>query len=247
MNDQSQISPELSIFVPCLNEEANVNSTLRTILEACAEVGCSYEILVVDDGSTDATSQRVEEFKQEHPKEDITLVRGKSCRGLAHRYRQAAQLARGKYFRLVCGDNVEPRETMVAIFSKRGLADVVVPYPEDIEGLGLGRRTLRVFFNSCVNLASGNKLKYYNGCHLHLRENVINSEVDTKGFGFQAEILCHLLAKGATFQEVPVKFRHNQDGPSGALKIKNMAAMAASVLRILRGRFGGVRNGHRPR
>ena len=42
---------EVSFMVPCLNEEANVVGTIETIMHALSRVGCSYEILVFDDGS----------------------------------------------------------------------------------------------------------------------------------------------------------------------------------------------------
>jgi glycosyltransferase involved in cell wall biosynthesis len=48
--------PALSIVVPAYNEEALLAATLRTLHEAASAVGEPYEIIVVDDGSTDRTS-----------------------------------------------------------------------------------------------------------------------------------------------------------------------------------------------
>ena len=55
-------SLDLTIAVPCKNEEKNILGTLDTIVSAVNEVGCSYEIIVIDDGSTDKTSELVEQF-----------------------------------------------------------------------------------------------------------------------------------------------------------------------------------------
>jgi len=47
--------PFISVVVPLLNEEGNVRELHRRIKEACEKVGKSYEIIFVNDGSTDAT------------------------------------------------------------------------------------------------------------------------------------------------------------------------------------------------
>jgi len=47
---------DLTIVVPCLNEVPRIADTLMVVRDAMNEVGCSYEVWVVDDGSTDGTS-----------------------------------------------------------------------------------------------------------------------------------------------------------------------------------------------
>ena len=57
-------------------------------------------------------------------------------------------------------------------------------------------------YTAIVNLLSGNSLHYYNGLPIHRRYNVMRWHPDTRGFGFQAYILCLLLGQGATYKEV---------------------------------------------
>src|SRR5690349_7930964 len=49
-------SPVLSFIVPAHNEQACLPRTLRAIHEAASDVGQPYEVIVVDDASTDATA-----------------------------------------------------------------------------------------------------------------------------------------------------------------------------------------------
>ena len=57
-------NPELSVVVPVLDEEENVVSLYEGIVLALDELGRSYEVIVVDDGSRDATYERLAELAE---------------------------------------------------------------------------------------------------------------------------------------------------------------------------------------
>ncbi len=111
---------DLTIVVPCLNEEERIGATLDTVAAAMSELPHSYEILVIDDGSTDQTAAIVEEYAQQHPNLPIRLHRNPRNRGLTRSFVDGAFLGRGSYYRLVCGDNAEPKDTLLAYFTETG-------------------------------------------------------------------------------------------------------------------------------
>ena len=74
MQNGSDDDVEVSFMVPCLNEEANVVGTLETIMSALVRVGCSYEILVFDDGSQDNTAAVVTAFQAAHPQAPVRTL-----------------------------------------------------------------------------------------------------------------------------------------------------------------------------
>jgi dolichyl-phosphate beta-glucosyltransferase len=59
--------PEISIIIPAYNEESRLPNYLDSISYYFANRNTSYEILVVDDGSTDSTSAIVEEYSKQYP------------------------------------------------------------------------------------------------------------------------------------------------------------------------------------
>lgn len=222
---------DLTIFVPCYNEEANVGATLDTIRDAMREVGRSYEVLVWDDCSADATVRRVEEYCERNPGAPIRLVRNDRNRGLARNYVDGAFAGRGRYYKIVSGDNAEPKEDMVAILRRLGEADIVIPYlRNDIRVPG--RRVLSRVFTTLVNALSGCRLRYYNGAALHLRYNVMRWHSDTYGFAYQAEILTRLIMEGATWVEVPINNIESGGRVSKALTFKNLMSVGHSLLQI---------------
>jgi glycosyltransferase involved in cell wall biosynthesis len=57
---QQTDTPALSIVVPCFNEEMGLRELVRRCCEsAAAAVGREYELILVDDGSTDGTWQAI--------------------------------------------------------------------------------------------------------------------------------------------------------------------------------------------
>lgn len=52
----------LSIIIPCFNEEGTISSTIRSILDIAADLGMPYEIILVDNGSTDRSAEIAKEM-----------------------------------------------------------------------------------------------------------------------------------------------------------------------------------------
>src|SRR6266852_1422696 len=97
---------DLTLFVACFNEEPNIVGTLDAIQEAMKELPLTYEIIVVDDASRDGSVEAVKAYQLRTPSVSLTLVENPTNRGLAHNFAEAAFLGRGRYYKLVCGDNV---------------------------------------------------------------------------------------------------------------------------------------------
>jgi len=65
--------PELSVFFPAYNEEKNIKATVESVIEVLKEITEKWEIIVVNDGSTDKTQSVVEKMIKKYP-ENVELV-----------------------------------------------------------------------------------------------------------------------------------------------------------------------------
>jgi len=222
---------DLTAFVSCYNEAEFIVQTLNDINWALRQLGLSYEIIVVDDCSMDNSAELVKEYIAEHPDDRIILQRNSVNRGLAQNFINTAFLGKGRYYKLFCGDNTEPRESIVNICGLAGQADIIVPIYSSVEGKHAFRKWLSAAYTHLVNLVSGNHVGYYNGLHLHRRFNVMRWHPNTRGFGFQADIVCMLLEHGATYLEVRVPAINRS--VSRALTWKNILSVGHTLLDIL--------------
>ena len=58
----AELRPPVSVVVPAYNEEAGIQDTVRQICEAMEGSGFVYEVIVVDDCSTDSTCDRLRQL-----------------------------------------------------------------------------------------------------------------------------------------------------------------------------------------
>jgi glycosyltransferase involved in cell wall biosynthesis len=221
----------ITAFVSCYNEQDYIIQTLDDICGALRSAVPSFEIIVIDDCSSDQSPEYVKKYIEQHPDENIIFRRNLVNRGLAQNFIEGAFLGRGEYYKLFCGDNTEPPGSIIAICQLAGKADIIIPNYSNVEGKHGFRLWLSNTYTAVVNLASGNHIKYYNGLHLHRRQNVIRWHPNTRGFGFQADIICMLLEHGASYFEVSVPAVNH--AASRALTWRNILSVGHTLLDIV--------------
>jgi len=235
MNANPSFSVDITILITCYNEQELITDTLDHVLEALKTVCLTYEILVIDDCSRDASVERLRAYMEVHPAEPITLIVNPNNRGLANNYVEAAFRGKGTYYRLCCGDDSEPVDALVGLFRHVGKADIIVAYQKQdlVEGKSDSRKILSKTFTALVNFISGYQLIYYNGMAIHRRYNVMRWHPSSYGFGFQADILTRLLDEGNSYMQVASKGIDRKKGHSTALSMRNVLSVTHTLLELL--------------
>jgi dolichol-phosphate mannosyltransferase len=222
-------SRSLSIVVPAYNERGNILGTLENITAALADLPIRYEIIVVDDGSSDGTGDLVAAHVKTVP--GLRLVANDRNRGFGWTYRRGVSLATLDYIVMVHGDNAWGAPTLRALFEHVGDADLVIGYTRDMwRSRSLARTAISKAFTFTVNLITRRRLRYYNGLQIHPAAVLQAIEIESAGFGFQAEVLAKSLRRTKTLIEVPMDLTERAHGESKAFRVKN----AIDVLRTLR-------------
>ena len=200
----------ISVVIPAFNEAALVERCLRETVEALEELGCRYEVILVDDGSEDSTLELARAAAERIPHvrvlgHEVNLGKGSAIQG-------GALAARGDLVLTMDADlEVHPRqlallyETLV-----RTGADVVIGsklHPESRTEVPAGRRTLTVGYYVLVRVLF--RLPVHDtqtGLKLYKREALMRvmPRLLVKHFAYDLELLVNLHREGYRIVEAPV-------------------------------------------
>lgn len=107
--------PQYSIIVPAYNERARIGGTLERILEHLNGQKWSAEIVVVNDGSRDDTTEVVGRFAAEHPQ--VRLIENPGNQGKGYAVRNGMLNARGKVLLFTDADLSSPISEATKLFA----------------------------------------------------------------------------------------------------------------------------------
>ena len=218
----SDLKP-ITFLVPALNEEGKIEGTVTTITTAINHFSCDYEILLVNDGSTDATPQIMDRLARENQR--VRVIHNEKNLGLGGAYKRGVQHAQKEYVMWISGDNAETMENIVNIISHVGQADIIIPVLKACKMRPLLRRMTSRLFTMTVNFLFSLKVNYYNGSVIHRTALVKKIEIHTNSFAYQAEALVKLLRQGYSYVEVPYSSATYDGLFSYAMRPKNLAAV----------------------
>jgi glycosyltransferase involved in cell wall biosynthesis len=192
----------LTVGIPALNEEKNIESTLRTVLSAAAKTpSLPVEMIVVDDGSTDRTADIVQELARRHS--NIRLIRNAENLGLGASIRRAMESATTDKFLFIPGDNDIPLATLELLFRNAHVAEVVMCYFHNEEIRARPRLVLSTVFRMIYTICFEIYVQYINGPAIYPLAKLKELKLRSTRFSIVAEINVKLLRQGVTFVEVP--------------------------------------------
>ena len=235
----------LSVLVPAYNEAARLGRTLAQTTDYLESRGALYEILVVDDGSSDDTVGVVRRFASERPTSSvghIQALRYDDNRGKGHAVRYGILRADGDRVLYMDADLATPIEEIVNLEAALD-GDTAGPAQVAIGSRPLRESTLlirqpwyremagRAFNMAVQTMATPGILDTQCGFKLMTRTAAreIFSRCTLNGFSFDVEMLFVARRLGYTIAEVPVRWAHQE----GAAAFATRGAYLRHGLRML--------------
>jgi glycosyltransferase involved in cell wall biosynthesis len=227
-----QSKPRISFVVPALNEEQSIEQTVSQISAASEGRVAEYEIILINDGSTDRTGQLMDELARRYPR--IRVLHNARNLGLGRTYRRGIDVARFEYVMGVWGDNPMPTASLACILERVGEADLVVSYVTNFRQVKslpryIGSRAYTILLNLLFHM----RLNYFNGYAIHRTELLRALNITSTGFGYQAEIVVKLYKLGHSYVEVGVESVY-ETNPSAALRPRNLLTVAKTIIHLVR-------------
>ena len=208
-------SIQISVVIPSFNEEKRVGSTLDKLEAYLDGQPYSYEILVVDDGSTDGTAHVVTD---EYP--EVTLVTYSENRGKGYAMRQGVPECKGAFILVYDADGSTPIEDVEKIWPlMEAGADVVIgsrALPEsDVQvRQPLYRQSMGRIFNLILRLlwlTSYKDTQCGFKCFRRKCAEDVFPKLTMDGFGADCEMLYVANLLGYGIEEIPVRWVNSPD------------------------------------
>lgn len=225
----------ISVVVPALNEEANLEATVAEIHAEIPRHFEDYEILIVDDGSRDRTGALADALARADPR--VKAFHNDLNRGLGHAYFRGVSEASKEYVVMVCGDGENSLEGMAPMWPLIGTADIIAPHTANAEIRTPFRRAVSRFGTGVLNTIFGLNLRCYTGTVVHRLATLRSVQVKSLDFLYQAETLALLIRRGATVREVGIDIRPRSAGKTKIFKLKNLWGMSLTLTRLAWMRF----------
>jgi glycosyltransferase involved in cell wall biosynthesis len=239
--------PKYSIVIPAFNESTRIPATLESVVACIQERGWDAEVIVVNDGSRDATAEVVRNFASHAPQ--VRLIENPGNRGKGYSVRSGLLQALGEVVMFTDADLSAPIEEAERLFAAIAAgADIAIGSRWLEKGRQTHRQPLyRQFFGRCFNavirlvmgLQFADTQCGFKAFTRAAAQTVFQLQTIER-WGFDPEILFIALKRGYRIQEVPVSWAHDERTRMSYLKdgMKMLEEIAVIRWNALLGRYG---------
>ena len=152
-------TPYLTVLMPAYNEEANLAANVPPLLAKLSALGIDFELLIVDDGSYDATPRLADELAASHVQ--VRALHHDRNRGIGRALYTGFQGARGRYTIFIPADLAMDLDDLSKYLDAVQEADVVVGLRSDRRGTPLARRMVSLVNIALVRLLFGMPIRQF--------------------------------------------------------------------------------------
>ncbi len=206
----------LSIIVPTYNEEKTIIKILEKIKNNSSDF-FKYEVIVIDDASTDQSSKLLEDNKHLYDK----LLINETNKGKGFSVKRGISSASGTHVIFQDADleynpgDFKKFEKIFIDFDADGIIGSRFVYSNYTRSHNILNKIGNTILTFVFNLLYNTTFTDIYSCYFAFKKNLLNvEELRTKGFEQHAEILCKVIKKGNKFYEVPISYngRNNSEG-----------------------------------
>ena len=210
---------EMSVVVPAYNEEKRISLSLPLIYRSLTRRFSRFEIIVVDDGSSDRTAEKVLEFSQ-HGHPEVRVIRYVTNRGKGCAVRTGMLAAQGDIILFSDADLSTPMDELDRLkkvldqgydlaIGSRALKDSKIELRQPFYRVVMGKT-----FNKIVQVMAlpgvwDSQCGFKMFKRASAKELFGSSRID--GFSFDVEILFLARKRGMVFREVPVRWKNSPE------------------------------------
>jgi len=222
--------PSISVFYPMHNEEGNIRQAVHAALDVLPAVSKDYEIIIVDDGSSDDTGRIADELS--HAGDKIRVVHHPVNLGYGGALKSGFRASRFELVFFTDGDNQFELGEIRELLKHIDRYDLVI-------GRRVGRkdpihRRLNAWaWNILVRILFGLKVRDIDCAFKLIRKRVLDSvEFESNGAFISTELLVKVHEAGYTMLQVPVRHRPRTAGAQSGADLRVIARAFKDLFRM---------------
>jgi glycosyltransferase involved in cell wall biosynthesis len=207
------ITMNISVIFPAYNEEPNIDKTVSLSLEALRPRFEAFEIIIIDDASTDNTGEMADRLASKHP--EVKVIHNAKNRGQGPNILLGFQQA--KYDLVIHNGmdypfDLKDLDKMLPLLEE---ADIVVASRATRAGYTRYRQLISLTNLMLLRLISGLRLQDYNFVQLYKKLVLDTIQVEARSSGFVIpEILIQAYGKGYRIKAVEIEYYFREKGES---------------------------------
>jgi glycosyltransferase involved in cell wall biosynthesis len=226
--DQPSTPLRLTVVIPAYNEAENippvVDETLR-LLEAGLGAG-AYEIVLVDDGSTDGTGAIMERFASPA----VRVLHHPQNRGFGAALRTGYAAARGEFVTLISGDGEISVDQPLALMAEMGTAELIIS--KRVRPADASRTLFSTLFGWLTRLLTGFDAAEMSGIYV-IRRDILQAMPLVSATGVvNFEVVIRASRRGCTIGSGWTTVRPRLSGASKVTNLRTMWRIAVELLKL---------------
>jgi len=220
----------LSIIVPVYNEERTIINVLEKIKKNSSK---EYEVIVIDDGSTDKTKELLKNNNHLYDK----IITNELNKGKGYSVKKGILNSTGTHIIFQDADlEYDPSEfkkfeKIFKNFDADGIIGSRFVYSEFTRSHNILNKIGNTLLTFIFNLLYNTTFTDIYSCYFSFKKELIDANnLRTEGFEQHAEILCKVIKKGNKFYEVPISYNGRNVSEGKKIKARHFFSVLLQII-----------------
>ena len=225
-------SLDLSVVVLAFNEVDSLRPTVGEIISTLERLGRTYEVIIVDDGSTDGTGRVADAISSENG--FVRVIHHASNRGLGGVYRTGFTASRGTFLTFFPADGQFPAEILATFLPRMASNDLVLGYlPARTDSI-VGKMLSGI--ERLLYAALFGRLPRFQGVFMARRELLVALPLRSTGRGWAIlmEFIIRAVRARWRIESVPTTLRPRASGRSKVNNVRTITSNFAQMVALRR-------------
>ncbi len=226
--------PEVSVVIPVYNEKKEIVSTVSDIFVVLKSIDISFEVIIVDDCSTDGTSAKLDAYVAQQKHLNLRIIHSSINSGYGASLKKGITASKGEFIIITDADGTYPIKDMPRLLRYRESYDMVVGSRTSKNvHIPLVRKPAKWFLNHLSSFLVGKKIEDLNsGLRLFRKDMCLKFwNLYPERFSFTSTITIAAMMNGYSVKYIPIDY-FKRSGTS-SIKPIDFARFFSLIIKIL--------------